>query len=306
MTEPNVTSRPSWQPDADITTHAGSPLTIDADFFTPPPAAIGEVISAATTLPKSTQPMPDATRWAIIAGGGVGLAIVFQLLFSNPLVSLSIGGVAAATAWFFTRFHYNCSYVGTKGLVKYSLTGSRMAMPKENILLFADAHSLYTSTTRNYTNGIYTGTNYSYRWTKNSGSQHAITGTHRGENNAPKENDQWHFANVAESAWTSHLLQTLDAKLAEHGYIEFPLTVGLQAVRVGEGFLEFVTKKDGPQRVRREDMRDILLGSGTFQFKHQDSHWWSGKGKFSFDYGNIPNARIFLICLKELTDIYWD
>jgi hypothetical protein len=52
-------------------------------------------------------------------------------------------------------------------------------------------------------------------------------------------------------------------------------------------------------------MQDITLGSGTFQFKHQDSRWWSGKGKFSFEYGNIPNARIFMICLKELADIYW-
>jgi hypothetical protein len=70
--------------------------------------------------------------------------------------------------------------------------------------------------------------------------------------------------------------------------------------------MEFVTKKDGAQRVMVADMRDILLGSGTFQFKHQDSRWWSGKGKYSFQYSNIPNANVFLICLKQFAGISWN
>ncbi len=174
-------------------------------------------------------------------------------------------------------------------------------------MLFADADSLHTKTTRNYINGIYSGTSYTYTWKKYSGSTHAISGTYRSENNPPQENDPWYFANVSELVWSSYVLSTLDGELERQGYIEFLVaTSSLQAVRVGRGFLEFVTKKEGNRRVLVPYMRDILLGSGTFQFKHQDAKWWSGKGKYSFEYANIPNARVFLICLKDLAEIYWD
>jgi hypothetical protein len=305
MTEPNLTSGASWQPSADFISHAGSTLPIDADFFIAPPPAIGEIISVATTLPNSAQPLPVGIRWAIIAGSGIILPILLQVIFNIAWLSLVAGIVAGTTAWYLTSFKHTCSFVGVKGMAKYDISGSRSALPKENLLMFDDAHSLYTRTTRNYTNGVYTGTTYSYKWVKNSGGQFEISGSHRGENNAPVDKDIWHFADMGESAWTRHLLETIDDKLARDGYIEFPLTTNLQAVRVGDGFLEFVSRKDGAQRVMRSEMQDISLGSGTFQFKHQDSRWWSGKGKFSFEYGNIPNARIFMICLKELADIYW-
>jgi hypothetical protein len=307
MTEPKLTSRASWQPPTDLISHAGSPLTVDADFFIAPPPQIGELISAATTLPTSSHPLPVNTRWAIIVGGSVISAILSQVVFQIVGLTLLVGMTAGGIAWYLTRFDHTCSFVGKKGLARYDISGSRSALPKEILLLFADTQHLHTKTTRNYTNGAYTGTKYSYRWIKNSGNQYyGITGTYRSENNTPKPQDIWHFADMAESAWTMHLLESIDDQLAKDGYIEFPLTGNLQAVRVGDGFLEFVTRKDEVQRVMRSEMQDITLGSGMFQFKHQDSRWWSGKGKFSFEYSNIPNARVFMICLKELADIYWN
>ena len=305
MNEPKLTSGTSWQPNADLISHAGSPLTIDADFFIAPPPEIGELISVATTLPTSTHPLPVAIRWAIVAGSGVLLTILFQVFVQIAVMSLLAGIVAGTIAWYFTRFNYTCSFVGIKGLARYDIAGSRSALPKESLLLFADTQNLYTRTTHNYTNGVYAGTSYSYRWIKNSGGQYEIKGTHRGEKKAPKQQDIWHFADMGESAWTRHLLESIDDQLARDGYIEFPLTGNLEAVRIGNGFLEFVSSKNDVQRVMRSEMQNITLGSGIFQFKHQDSRWWSGKGKFSFEYGNIPNARIFMICLKELADIYW-
>jgi hypothetical protein len=306
MTESKLTPGNSWQPAADVITHAGSPVTVDADFFMPPPPEIGELISVGTDLPKSKNPMPKALRLIIIAASMLVLPIFLQIVWQTIWLTVIAGLVAGVVAWYFTRFDHTCSFVGSKGLVKYELMGDRTTLPTETFLMFTDAHSLYTKTTRNYTNGVYTGTEYNYKWVKNSGNDFIISGTYKGENTPPKPQDLWHFANVGESAWTQYLLENIDDQLAKDGYIEFALSGALQAVRVGQGFLEFVSRKDGIQRVMREDMRDITLGSGTFQFKHQDARWWSGKGKFSFDYGNIPNARIFMICLKELADIYWD
>jgi hypothetical protein len=297
----------SWQPHPDTKSHSGSPPLANADFFMPPPPTIGELISADTTLSTSTaNPMPAPLRWTIVILASVVSLMVILLGFHNAFFAMVAAGVTGWLVWLCTRFHHTCSYVGNKGLISYDLMDSRSAMPKENLLLFADAHSLYTRTTRNYYNGVYTGTTYTYTWKKNSGNQHVITGSYRSEKTSPKDGDRWHFANVAESVWSSYLLSNVDDEIARNGYVEFPIAGALQAVRIGEGFMEFVTKKDGAQRVMVSDMRDILLGSGTFQFKHQDARWWSGKGKYSFEYANIPNARVFLICLSELAGISWN
>ncbi len=119
MTEPKLTSKAAWQPHADLISDAGLPLTVDADFFIAPPSQIGELISAATTLPTSSHPLPVNTRWAIIVGSGVLLAILFQVLFQIAGFTLLIGMMAGATAWYLTRFNHICSFVGTKGLARF-------------------------------------------------------------------------------------------------------------------------------------------------------------------------------------------
>lgn len=307
MNQPKPSRAASWQPSLDIKSHSGSPLPVDADFFMPPPPTIGELISADTTLKTSTaDPMPAVARWALTILVLALASLVVLLIFHNAIGALMTGGILGFLTWNSTQFNHTCSYVGTKGLISYKLTDTRSAMPKENLLLFTDAHSLYTKTIRHYTNGIYMSTEYTYTWKKNSGNEYVITGGYQSEKSSPKDGDNWHFANISESVWSSYLLSTIDDDLSRNGYVEFPIIGSLQAVRVGQGFMEFVTKKDGAQRVMVTDMRDISLGSGTFGFKHQDARWWSGKGKYSFEYANIPNARVFLICLSELAGISWD
>jgi hypothetical protein len=250
--------------------------------------------------------MPAAARVAITLLVAVAVFMLVLFFFHNTIAALITSGILSFLTWNSTHFKHTCSYVGTKGLISYKLLDSRSAMPKENLLLFTDAHSLYTKTTHSYTNGIYMSTDYTYTWKKNSGNEYVINGSYHSEKSSPKDGDNWHFANISESVWSSYLLSTIDDEIARNGYVEFPISGALQAVRVGEGFMEFVTKKDGAQRVMVSDMRDISLGSGTFQFKHQDARWWSGKGKYSFEYANIPNARVFLICLSELAGISWN
>lgn len=305
MTRSKLTSKVSWQPTANLVSHAGLPVAVDADFFVAPPSQIGDLVSVGTTLPTSAHPLPTNIRWAVIVGSSILSATVLQVVFQIFGATFLLGMAVSIAAWHFTRFNHTCSFVGSKGMARYDIFGSRSTLPKENLLLFADARHLYTKATRNYTNGVYTGTSYSYKWSKSSGGQYEVSGTHRGEKKAPKQQDIWHFADMGESAWTRYLLESIDQQLAKDGYMEFPLTGHLRAVRVGNDFLEFVNRKNEVQRVMCSEMRDISLDSGMFQFRHQDARWWSGKGKFSFEYSNIPNARAFMICLKELANISW-
>jgi len=299
-----------WLPREGVTRHAGSAIPQDMEFFVTPPLEIGKVISAESTLKTSTQAGLTPLRSIIclasgLLGAGIGwFALLVAEIASTNLVWI-VGSLAICLAYWATRFSHRCSYVGEGGIAVYTLKGDRTASPKAEILCFKEATNLYATQTRQYVNGVYTGTRYSYDWGKQSGQKYKLSGQYRNEKGWPEDKNSWHLANAAEVAWNNYLLPIVNEQLDRLGYIEFPIQGKLQAVRVGSGFMEFVVKDGMPQRVQVTDMKDITLGSGVFKFKHKDARWWSGQGKYSFNYSNIPNARLFLLCLGRLTGIRW-
>lgn len=305
-----MTDSTRWTPTENVVRHTGSPLQPEMDFFAVPPSEIGTVISAESTLVGDEQRIRNRTRQKALLGWGLGGLVAggfIALLAELPLLICALLGVGSgiAIAILSTRYFYQCSYVGELGIALHNLKESRTAEPETRIFCYAEGKNLYTQQTRRYYNGIYTGTTYNYRWTRLSGPDFKLEGNYRSEKGNPPENDLWHFASAAERAWSFYLLEAVNDQLNQRGYVEFPIKGALNAVRVGPGFMEFEERNGISQRVEVADMKDIRLGSGTFQFKHKDSTWWSGKGKYSFAYGIIPNARLFLICLEKLTGIHW-
>ncbi|WP_055075690.1 DUF6585 family protein [Pseudanabaena sp. 'Roaring Creek'] len=298
----------NWIPHEGIVTHAGGQIPSNMDFFAPPPIEIGSILSAESNLTHSKQPIPISTRisLSLIAGGllAYGIRYISKTDEVN-IIAIAIGAIVGLILYLITEFRYSCSYVGEQGIVRLFIKGSRTAIPKKQQLCFKDASNLYVTQIRNYVNGIYAGTAYTYRWKQISGKDYCLNGQYHAEKKVPKDGDKWHFANTAERVWSIYLLESVNEKLNSLGYVEFPMTGNPKAVRIGRGFMEFVTKDKEPQRVAVTEMKDITLGGGVFQFKHQDAKWWSGKGKYSFTYSNIPNARLFLIVLESLTGIRW-
>jgi hypothetical protein len=217
---------------------------------------------------------------------------------------MAIGG--GVIAYYHLKFSHCCSYVGEQGIAIYRIRGSRSAKVNTQMLLFKEATNLYTSQTRNYYNGAYSGTTYSYNWILTNRQKFVLSGSHGAEKGVPGYMNEWHCANAGENAWNNTLLPAINDQLNRLGYVEFPIQGNPQAVRIGDGFMEFVTKNGSVTRCEGTDMKDITLGGGTFKFNHKDATWWSGKGKFSFTYSNIPNARLFLICLERLMGIRWN
>lgn len=300
----------NWTPGKDVTRHSGSAISTDMDFFATPPIEIGTVVSADSTLTISKQPMSTANRYTICLLIGLAPAFLFWLLVKDTKAifngwTIAVCAIAAFITYLFTEFSHTCTYVGELGIVEYKIKGSRSARPRANLLCFNEATNLYTSQTRSYYNGVYTGTTYEYRWTKASGQEYKLSGGYRNERGWPEDKSPWHFAHTGESLWSNYLLKKAGDQLERLGYVEFPMRGNPQAVRVGYGFMEFVERNGTPQRVAVSDMKDISLASGQFQFNHKDARWWSGKGKYSFTYANIPNARLFLICLERLAGISW-
>ena len=70
---------------------------------------------------------------------------------------------------------------------------------------------------------------------------------------------------------------------------------------VGPGFIDFhIGSKQA--RCTREEIAAITINAGTFQIKRTDAQigWFSKSGVFQFNYGQMANARLFLMALDKL------
>ncbi len=52
-------------------------------------------------------------------------------------------------------------------------------------------------------------------------------------------------------------------------------------------------------RVEKADIAKVSLADGTFAFQHHDARWFSRAGKYSFQYGAMRNAQVFLLALDQ-------
>lgn len=304
-----MTKDVGWTPTEGVLRHVGSPILSDLEFFVAPPPEIGTIISADSTLTHSQESKTTQKRvrnCLLWGGGGAGIGCYFALRTELPLLICVLiwGAIGIIVALLSSQYFHQCSYVGELGISLHTLKGRRSAQAKTQFLRFQEGKNLFTQQTRNYYNGVYTGTTFNYWWTQLSGPEFRLKGNYRSKEGNPPAENLYHFAKAAEEKWSTHLLPIFREQLNQRGYVEFPIGQTLRVVRIGSGFMEF-EEKDGTHRVEVADMKDIRLGGGIFQFKHQDSTWWSGKGKYSFGYSAIPNARLFLICLEKLAGICW-
>ncbi len=300
-----------WEPPPEIKTHAEVAVPVEMDFFISPPAEIGELLSVYSTLTHNKEPMGATPRMviAMVVAIAVWLGTWLGLSAMDPMngnFGHVLGGILGLIGFWIvylvTSFKHTCTFVGTKGLARYTIKGSREAEPTEELLEFDHVTDLFTGQTRHYTNGAYTGTHYFFRWDGPDGKHRLhLTGTFHSEPGNPVAKDPYHFAQAGEIAWSIHLLDQLQADLDKHGSVEFRVNRN-DAVRVGIGFMEFCFG-NGEERLDGEELQHISIAGGTFSFKTADAKWYSSKGKFSFNYANMANARCFLLVLNNLLGI---
>lgn len=299
---------PAWTPGEGVLRHAGVPVEREFDFFASPAQEIGEVVTAESTLRQGKRAMPLLLRLflsmavgmltlVLLVGGAFALRM--GLTVGGALVCLLVPFVLSLIVLAATGFKHHCSYVGTHGMARYTIKGSREAEPREELFLFDDASNLTTSQTRHYTNGIYTGTHYNFNWTDADGrSLFKLSGQYKSKTGNPAAKSPFHFARAGEGMWNNFLIDRLQAELEQHGYVEFKINKN-DCVRVGPGFLEFNLGNKN-QRLTPEDIKNINIAQGTFQIDTHDARWFSSKGKFRFNYGAMANAQLFLYSLERL------
>jgi hypothetical protein len=286
------------------------------DFFMPPPATIGKIISAHSNI-DLTKPHPSP----LLNGSAIAIFALFAAMFgdllitkisgNNPtigtgrvLVSALCGSIALWVGFAKLVVFPRCSYVGDKGIAEFKQTSNSIQKIKPNIILFKDVDSLFAQITRSYYNGIYSGTSYEYKWGIGDRILRTFSGYFYSWNNIPNANHHWHFINAAESAWTFYLWEKAQQEYTRKGYVEFRMSkhagTKFQVVRVGAGWMEFESQKAGATRVSLSDMKQMSLADGGFSFVHKDAKWLSSHGKFYFSYSSISNGRLFLICMEKI------
>ncbi|MCA9088902.1 MAG: hypothetical protein KDA90_09745 [Planctomycetaceae bacterium] len=304
----------AWVAPEGTVTHADEPIPPQMEFFAAPPTEIGELVSAFSTLRTDKDAWNPTVRMiialviALLLWGGTWFALK-AMDPGNDVVGNILGGILGllglALVYYVTSFKQSCSFVGKQGVARYTLRGSREAEPKEELFEFTEATDLYTGQTRHYYNGVYTGTQYFYRWENAQGRKvFNLQGTFNSQAGTPKTHDPYYFAMNAEYAWSNHLLDSLQAELDKHGSVEFKVNKR-DAVRVGPGFMEFCFGTN-EERVDGEALKHISIGGGTFSFKTADAKWFSRKGKFSFNYASMANARLFLLVLHSLLGVTFE
>lgn len=288
--------------------HSGQRRQAEVEFFAEPPAEIGKVKSAESTLRPGREPMSFPVR--LLIGVALGGAFVFGAYYlgrhDTPFeqefdhrAGYFFGAIALSVTLLVTRFKVVCSFVGEDGTASFTLTRRRDGIPKVQLLQFAQAEELRAKQTRHYLNGVYTGTTYNYTWTGPDRQRlWRLKGRYHQQKKGLKAGEPFRYLQAAEFAWSVHYLERANSVLNKEGSIPFRVDEA-RVVRVGPGFLEFHFGGE-PIRLTPEDIASVTLGGGTFKFKHKDAKWYSLSGKYSFEYGNMANARAFLLALEKL------
>jgi hypothetical protein len=305
--EPSTSAEP-------IANHGGQPHHPEADFFADPPAEIGPVVSAHTSLLNGLVPWSLGARAAVslgaaFAGAVLGLIIVMAI---HPRESIwyvfwpIVAGILAFIIGLIcTGFSHTCSYVGSQGIAKFTCSGSRENLKGEEVFCFRDAAELRTSQTRQYHNGVYSGTNYTFTWSDVGGrKRHVITGRHKSEKGNPPSTDLFQYARAAENQWTVYLLEEAFRAIELRGTVTFNLSGG-QWIKLGQGFMIVSKGGDDGEQWDAAEVGIVNVDQGIVRIKRADAKegWFSSQGVFKFSFDSLANAQLFFHLCDKLVGV---
>ena len=208
--------------------------------------------------------------------------------------------VAVVLVWIYTRFAHQVTYVGIRGLARYTCRGRRDRLVEQAILLFEEADAVHTSLTHRYTKNGYQGSDYNYQWSGPGGGKlFRINGTYHSEKEPPPPQDSFHFGESADVAWSLHLLDQYQERLNRDG-VEFYLE-DRDSIRVSPGRLRFRLKGQQSE-CPIEDLDETILKGGVLKLKRHDAHvgWFSSTGVYEVSLAELGNSRLFLYLLRTV------
>lgn len=280
-------------------------------FPAPPPPEIGDVISVYSNVAGGKGVMSTMTRLLVSAAVGLVVTVLSLVLvrFSFPntdemfeltIISLILGLIAAIAAFFTTKSRRQVSYVGTLGAARFSFREGSDDY-RSDVLLFANAVELKTEQTEMYHNGVYTGTTYKYTWLDNRGQRLLrLKGTYRQKRDGTiKSHDTFHFANMAELAYTEVVLDRMDEELQRSQWATFHVNAN-DWIRIAPNTIE-LSLKGKQTRITLDQLATCHMKDGNFVMEMHDASWFGGK--IRFPYSKVGNVQAFLVGLEQVVGI---
>jgi hypothetical protein len=290
-----MSSTTLWIPDSGVTNHAGQPILENSNFFVIPPLEIGRVISAETTLNGQKS---IAHRFTISAL----LIIATLVVFLTPLIIFSPVFMIFAVYRFNQANRHACSYVGENGFARFTAKGRRLLHPKSMIFCFQDDMAMYASRTEIILNGSYRNTLYCFTWKRDGKKIHEFNGRFNKYKDLQPDHP-FSLACAAEAAWTYDLQRKMPNQLDIFGYVEFPVEGRFKAIRIGEGFVEFMPNKGEPQRFLESQIKMIRQYNGSLEFVPHDLKLGWLFNKYDLKCDKIGNLQLLLVSMKSLLEI---
>ena len=148
-----------WNPPPTVTEHHGEPLAPDRDFFVAPPAEIGALRTAHSSLKKGVRAKSMPVRVAMaLAYGAVGFLLAWGLhsltgililpadLTRTPPVlwEIILALPVAYLGWRESAFKHSCNFVGDSGCAHFECEGERTKVIRSSVLHFKDASAVAT------------------------------------------------------------------------------------------------------------------------------------------------------------------
>ena len=301
--------------DVNFRQHSGIENPTGCDFFAPPPMQIGQVITGQTSLLQGQDAATTTRRsMSVILYSLIGLAIaafiIFMFVISSKTaafyiviaICLSLGALLGI---YRTGFRHKCSYVGENGVAEYWLKGNRYNQPTGEIFEFANANAMYVEKTQHFTNGVYTGTNYKYRWVNEYGNEvYKVHGSYKNKNAEPKNmSDVYYRATSAANSWNHYKLVKYIDTINQGS----PVIFNVKKMKIEMGLNTMNIYESGNKLAWNiSDIDSVQVSQGwvtIFNSKYQEMGWFSkafGKGKITFLYSEMPNANLFLLLFESL------
>ncbi len=316
----------AWQPPTTLLDHDGQRISSARIFFAPPPAEIGSLLSAASSLeagksPKQRDGYATYLDWtsslifASLAGMGSFLLLMFiipyRIFDPNPGRYGNLREAIALVVALFVLWRFSpkvaialasCTYVGTNSVAEYLWDDALIKRQKPRLLHFENAAELRVTQARTYINSAYMHTTYIYHWTDKAGKTvYVLNGLYRqNQKVATREQIRYSFATASEDAWSVFALERAKSELNQHGLVRFTAKDN-NALILGNGFLE-IQQRGETVRLNADELARASIANGVVTIAHKDAkrNLFGSQGFYKFDYYDIANAKLFLGLLNAL------
>jgi len=210
------------------------------------------------------------------------------------LIATVILGMALLIAWLVSKPKYTCSYVGARGIARFSCYGSRSRITFSQIFRFETAAYLKVSIRNIYVNGAYVNTEYIFKWYDSSNNQlFKLAGTYR---KSKKPDDLFFIALSLEARWTGYLLPDALSSIKK-GFSSKHYANRGSYLEIGPEGIEFKGK-----RIPYDDL-NVSVENGFIVFRHTGEKytWYKLDRAPRMQYSLLQNAMLAVCLINEMT-----